>query len=94
MEKYKSRIETWIKERYDSYDDFAKEIGFCTSAVSKWVNGIAFPDPKAIRLMWGLTKDEIGPMYWYSEWPTEMRLRNESIRLLRTNKRTKRKGKK
>ena len=86
--KYQSRFEVWVKEHYQTSNIFSQKIGYSCSSISKWINGTAFPDPQAIRAIWALTKDEIGPMYWYTEWPTEMRLRHESIDLLRSEKKS------
>ncbi len=65
---------------------FAKEIDTSVSAISKWVTGKAFPCPEHIKAIWSLTKDEIGPMYWYTELPTDVRLKNESLMLLRSER--------
>lgn len=88
MTKYIGRFEKYIHENFKNNGQFAKFIDASPSAISKWVRGVAFPSPQHIRAIWNLTRDEIGPMYWYSEWPTDVRLRNESIKLLRSEKNT------
>lgn len=84
--KYISRLEKWIQDHYKNNINFAKAIDASPSIVSKWTRGVAFPTPKHIQAIWVLTKDEIGPMYWYMELPTDVRLKNESIMLLRSKK--------
>jgi len=76
--KYIGRFEKYIKDNYKTQNEFAKEIGSSNSAISKWINGKAFPTSQNIRTIWIVTKDEIGPMYWYTEWYTDVLLRNQS----------------
>jgi len=77
-----SRFETYIKDHYQTQKNFALKIDSSISAISKWIRGVAFPSPEHIRKIWSLTKGEIGPMYWYVEWPSDVRLKNESHKLL------------
>lgn len=85
-EKYTTRFELYIQEHYGTCNKFSKKAKISAPSLCKWINGTSFPSPKNIRKIWKLTKDEIGPMYWYMELPTEVKLRNESIKLLRSKR--------
>lgn len=41
-------------------------------AIYQWMNGNNIPSRKYVLKIWQLSKDEIGPNYWYFELPNEI----------------------